>query len=143
MVSFAVKTPPQHGTWAQSLDVWRGRRRNRGVRVGLDDGSLLPAHAADGRDPSRELDDAGRARPGDEAAAPRLMVNGMHYRHPAVTANAAVTVDHISGLCLGLEPKPLQARLPIVVGGKGPQRTLRTVARFALMMFFSNPNAGA
>ena len=25
------------------------------------------------------------------------MVNGMHYRHPAVTANAAVTVDHISG----------------------------------------------
>jgi alkanesulfonate monooxygenase SsuD/methylene tetrahydromethanopterin reductase-like flavin-dependent oxidoreductase (luciferase family) len=25
------------------------------------------------------------------------MVNGMHYRHPAVTANAAVTVDHLSG----------------------------------------------
>ena len=24
------------------------------------------------------------------------MVNGMHYRHPAVTANMAVTVDHIS-----------------------------------------------
>ena len=24
------------------------------------------------------------------------MVNGMHYRHPAVTANVAVTVDHIS-----------------------------------------------
>lgn len=25
------------------------------------------------------------------------MVNGMHYRHPAVTANAAAAVDHISG----------------------------------------------
>src|SRR5207249_2064612 len=23
VVSFAVKTPPQHGTWAQFLDVWR------------------------------------------------------------------------------------------------------------------------
>lgn len=23
MVSFAVKTPPQHGTWAQFLEVWR------------------------------------------------------------------------------------------------------------------------
>ena len=118
------------------------------------------------------------------------MVNGMHYRHPAVTANAAVTVDHISGgrFSLGLgagwfEPesnaygiplgtlterfdrfdegvevislaahqrghhllRPLlrssptraatrsrvQARLPIVIGGKGPKRTLRTVARWA------------
>ena len=25
------------------------------------------------------------------------MVNGMHYRHPAVTANMAATLDHISG----------------------------------------------
>ena len=105
------------------------------------------------------------------------MVNGMHHRHPAVTANAAVTVDHISGgrFSLGLgagwfqlesqaygiplgtmrerfdrldegvevivsllskpqttfagryyqltdarcEPKPVQAKLPIVIGGRG------------------------
>jgi alkanesulfonate monooxygenase SsuD/methylene tetrahydromethanopterin reductase-like flavin-dependent oxidoreductase (luciferase family) len=25
------------------------------------------------------------------------MVNGMHHRHPAVTANMAATLDHISG----------------------------------------------
>ena len=28
-------------------------------------------------------------------------------------------------------PKPLQSHLPIVIGGKGPKRTLRTVARWA------------
>jgi len=29
------------------------------------------------------------------------------------------------------EPKPVQARIPMVIGGKGRLRTLRTVARFA------------
>ena len=117
------------------------------------------------------------------------MVNGMHHRHPAVTANMAATLDHISGgrfelgmgagwnvlesdaygIPLGTlkdrsdrfeegievivslltqtstnfsgewfqlenawcEPKPVQDRIPIVIGGKGKQRTLRTAARFA------------
>ena len=117
------------------------------------------------------------------------MVNGMHHRHPAVTANMAATIDHISGgrfeLGIGAgwnvmesdaygiplgslqersdrfeegvevivslltntvtnfsgkwfqlenawcEPKPVQDHLPIVIGGKGRRRTLRTAARFA------------
>ena len=117
------------------------------------------------------------------------MVNGMHHRHPAVTANMAATLDHISngrfelgmgagwnfmesdayGMPLGelrdrsdrfeegmevivsllanpsttftgrfyeltdawCEPKPVQQRIPMVIGGKGRLRTLRTVARFA------------
>ena len=117
------------------------------------------------------------------------MVNGMHHRHPAVTANMAATLDHISGgrFVLGMgagwnemessaygielgtlkqrfdrldegieiirslldnevtnfsgsyftitgawcEPKPVQAKLPIVIGGKGRTRTLRTAARWA------------
>jgi F420-dependent oxidoreductase-like protein len=29
------------------------------------------------------------------------------------------------------EPRPIQSRLPILVGGSGPQKTLRTVARYA------------
>jgi alkanesulfonate monooxygenase SsuD/methylene tetrahydromethanopterin reductase-like flavin-dependent oxidoreductase (luciferase family) len=116
-------------------------------------------------------------------------VCGNLYRHPAVVANGAATIDHISGgrFVLGLgagwqinehaaygidlldvptrldhleeacevislplrdrrssfagahyrlddapcEPKPLQEHLPLLIGGKGEQRTLRIAARFA------------
>ena len=117
------------------------------------------------------------------------LVTGNLYRHPAVLANAAATVDHVSGgrLVLGLgagwqmnehaaygielppvperldrleeacavvtsllreprttfegrhyrvtdapcEPKPVQDRLPLLVGGAGERRTLRIAARYA------------
>ncbi|HVL81688.1 MAG TPA: TIGR03560 family F420-dependent LLM class oxidoreductase [Actinomycetota bacterium] len=117
------------------------------------------------------------------------MVTGVTYRHPALLANMAVTVDHISGgrLEMGMGaawhvpehhdygfpfpsagrriamldeaceimrglwteervdhegpnwtlqgarciPKPVQARLPIVIGGIGERKTLRVVARHA------------
>jgi F420-dependent oxidoreductase-like protein len=127
------------------------------------------------------------------ATVPRVrigaMVSGNTYRHPAVLAKMAATVDHISGgrLVLGLgagwqenehrrygielgspgvrsdrleeaceivhrllaeprvdftgdhyrldgapaEPKPVGDRIPLLVGGRGEQRTLRTVARWA------------
>jgi F420-dependent oxidoreductase-like protein len=118
-----------------------------------------------------------------------MIVTGVTYRHPALLANMAATVDHVSGgrLELGLgaawfelehdqygigfppigermdmldeamqvvrgllteetttfeglhyslqdarcEPKPLQARLPLWVGGSGERRTLRIVAEHA------------
>jgi F420-dependent oxidoreductase-like protein len=117
------------------------------------------------------------------------MVTGVTYRHPAVLANMAVSVDHISGgrlefglgaawhepehLTYGIEfpsagtriamldeaceiirrlwtedkvdhegrfwklsgaicsPKPVQERIPMVIGGSGPKRTLRVVAKHA------------
>jgi F420-dependent oxidoreductase-like protein len=117
------------------------------------------------------------------------LVSGNLYRHPAVVANAAATIDHISRgrFVLGLgagwqvnehraygidlpepaprldrleeacavvtsllrerrttfespnyrltaapcDPKPVQARLPLLVGGKGERRTLRIAARYA------------
>lgn len=118
-----------------------------------------------------------------------VLVSGNTYRHPAVLAKMAATIDHISGgravLGLGagwqenehrryglrygsprersdwleeaaaivtglftnartdhaggryhldgapLEPKPVQSPLPLMIGGGGEQRTLRTAARFA------------
>ncbi len=127
------------------------------------------------------------------AIVPRIrlgaMVSGNTYRHPALLANMAATIDHVSGgrLVVGLgagwqenehqrygmelgtaeersdrleeacevlrllfsqdrtsfagryyqlddapmEPKPLQQPLPLMIGGGGEKRTLRTVARFA------------
>jgi len=118
-----------------------------------------------------------------------VIVLGVTYRHPAVLANMAATIDHVSGgrLELGLgaawyrqehdqygiefprlgerldrldeachvlrglwteteasyagrhyrleaarcEPKPLQQRLPLWIGGSGEKRTLRIVAEHA------------
>jgi F420-dependent oxidoreductase-like protein len=118
-----------------------------------------------------------------------IIVLGVTYRHPAVVANAAATIDHISGgrLELGIgaawyeleheqygipfppigermdmldetchifrrlwteqrttfegrhyqlrdalcEPKPVQERLPLWIGGSGERRTLRIVAEHA------------
>ncbi len=118
-----------------------------------------------------------------------LMVGGNTYRHPAVVAKMAATIDHISGgravvglgagwqvnehqrlgielgtraersdrleeACMVIrrllsderadfagehyhlsgapaEPKPVQAHLPLLVGGAGERRTLKTVALHA------------
>jgi F420-dependent oxidoreductase-like protein len=118
-----------------------------------------------------------------------ILVTGVTYRHPAVAANIAATIDHISGgrvewgvgaawfeqehtqygipyprlgvrmdmldeACrvmrglwteerfsfegehyrldnAQLDPKPVQARLPLIIGGDGEKRTLRIVAEHA------------
>jgi alkanesulfonate monooxygenase SsuD/methylene tetrahydromethanopterin reductase-like flavin-dependent oxidoreductase (luciferase family) len=117
-----------------------------------------------------------------------ILVTGVTYRHPAVAAKIAATIDHISGgraeygvgaawfeehrqygipfprlgvrmdmldeACrvmrglwtedrfsfdgehyrlddAQLEPTPLQARLPLMIGGAGEKRTLRIVAEHA------------
>jgi F420-dependent oxidoreductase-like protein len=201
MVAYGIKTPPQHGPWADFLDVWRA----------ADDIDLFEsAWTMDHFYPLTPPLDGPHLESWAVLAAlaqatkrVRLgcMVNGMHYRHPAVTANAAVTVDHISGgrFNLGLgagwfepesnaygiplgslterfdrfdeglevisslltseytdfsgryfqlsnarcEPKPLQARIPIVIGGRGPKRTLRAAARWADMWDLAGPDSPA
>ncbi len=191
MVAYGIKTPPQHGPWADFLDVWRAADEIEVFESAWTMDHFYPlSPPLDGTHLESWAVLAAMAQ-----ATKRLrlgcMVNGMHYRHPAVTANAAVTVDHISGgrFNLGLgagwfepeskaygiplgtmkerfdrfdeglevitslltqeytdfdgqyfqltnarcEPKPVQARIPIVIGGGGPKRTLPAAARWADM----------
>ena len=189
MVAYAFKTPPQHGTWEDFLAVWQAADDIEVFESGwtmdhfyplvppfegphLESWAMLPALAQATK----------RLRLG-------CMVNGMHYRHPAVTANLTATLDHVSngrftlgmgagwnemesnayGIKLGTlkerfdrfdegievivsllanetttfngkyyqltnarcEPKPRQQPVPLAIGGTGPKRTLRTVARWA------------
>jgi len=197
----AIKTPPHHAPWSEFLDLWRAADEIEVFESAWNWDHFYPlAEPYDG--PNLE----GWTMLGALAQATSririgAMVNGMHHRHPAVTANMAATLDHISqgrfelgmgagwnfmesdayGMPLGTlkersdrfeeglevivslltqttttfsgdffqlekawcEPKPVQDHIPIVVGGKGKQRTLRTAARFADqwdMTFPSDPN---
>ena len=75
------------------------------------------------------------------------LVYSVGYRHPAVLANAIATIEVLRGLLhdevstfegkwfqlqdARNEPRPLQAKLPIWVGGGGEKRTLRIAAQYA------------
>ncbi len=195
----AIKTPPHHATWAEFLDVWRAADEIDVFESAWNWDHFYPlAEPFDG--PNLE----GWTMLGALAQATSririgAMVNGMHHRHPAVTANMAATLDHISGgrfelgmgagwnfqesdaygMPLGTlkersdrfeegmevivslltqtstdfageyfqltnawcDPKPVQDHIPIVVGGKGRQRTLRTAARFADQWDMTFPEA--
>lgn len=185
----AIKTPPHHTTWHEVLDTWREADR---IEVFESAWSwdhfypLAPPYEGPNLEGWTMLAALAQATSRLRLGA---MVNGMHHRHPAVTANMAATIDHISsgrfelgmgagwnemesrayGIELGTlkqrfdrfdegieiirslldrtvtdfdgehftvtgawcEPKPVQAKLPIVIGGKGRSRTLRTAARWA------------
>lgn len=197
----AIKTPPHHATWQEFLDVWREADRTPTFESAWSWDHFYPlAPPYDGPNLEGWTMLAALAQ-----ATTRLrlgaMVNGMHHRHPAVTANMAATIDIISGgrfeLGMGAgwnvmestaygielgtlrqrfdrfdegieiitsllantvtnfsgsyftvtdawcEPKPVQAKIPLVIGGKGRTRTLKTVARFADqwdMTFPSDPD---
>jgi F420-dependent oxidoreductase-like protein len=186
----AVKTPPHHATWPEFLDVWRAADEIEVFESAWNWDHFYPlSEPYDG--PNLE----GWTMLGALAQATSririgAMVNGMHHRHPAVTANMAATLDQVSGgrfelgmgagwnemesnaygIHLGTlrersdrfeegmevivsllrnrstsfsgrhyqltdawcEPKCVQEpSVPIVIGGRGRKRTLRTAARFA------------
>ena len=189
MPRYAIKTPPHHATWPEFLDVWRAADELDVFESAWNWDHFYPlAEPYDG--PNLEgWTMLGALAQATERIRIGAMVNGMHHRHPAVTANMAATLDHVSGgrfelgmgagwntmesdaygiplgtlkersdrfeegmevivslltrpttdftgECFRLtdarcEPKPVQDRIPIVVGGKGRLRTLRTAARFA------------
>ncbi|TVT42424.1 LLM class F420-dependent oxidoreductase [Amycolatopsis rhizosphaerae] len=187
---FAIKSVPEHQTWAEIRDVW----------IAADDIALFESAwnwdhfyplTGDTNGPNLE----GWTMLAALAQATRRIrvgcqVTGLIYRHPAVLANMAATLDVIAEgrLELGLgagwnqqecdaygielpplrerfdrfdegvqviiglltqetttftgryyrltdarcEPKPVQRpHPPVVIGGRGPNRTLRAVARWA------------
>ena len=187
---FGIKTTPQHTSWEDMVAVWRAADDVELFESAWNFDHFYPIFS-DSTGPCFE----GWTMLAAMAVETRRIrigcqVTGMVYRHPAVLANMAATVDIVSGgrLDLGLgaawnaeecdaygielpglrerfdrfdegveaivrllsdetttfegrhvrlrdarcEPKPVQQPCPpIVIGGTGRRRTLRTVARWA------------
>ncbi|MGH3402357.1 MAG: LLM class F420-dependent oxidoreductase [Streptosporangiaceae bacterium] len=101
---FAFKTAPQDTTWADMLAVWTAADDIEVFESGWNFDHFYPIRG-DWRGPCLE----GWSMLAALAQATRrlrlgTLVTGIHYRHPAVLANMAATIDIISGgrLELGL-----------------------------------------
>ena len=104
MGRFAIKTPPQHSTWQAMTDVWEAADDIDLFESAWVFDHLYPIHG----DPHGPILEGWTTLTALAERTSRLrvgsMVNGMHFRHPAVTAKMAVTLDIISEgrLYLGL-----------------------------------------
>ena len=97
MAAYAVKTPPQHGTWSEILELWQAADDIDVFESAWTMDHFYPlSPPLDGTELESWTLLAALAQ-----ATRRLrlgcMVNGMHFRHPAVTANMRPTLDHIAG----------------------------------------------
>ncbi len=95
---FAFKTSPQETTWDAMLDVWRAADDIELFESGWTFDHFYPIIGADPAGPCLE----GWTTLTALAQATRrlrlgTLVTGIHYRHPAVLANMAATLDIISG----------------------------------------------
>jgi F420-dependent oxidoreductase-like protein len=94
---FAFKTAPQHTTWDAMLEVWRAADDIEVFESGWTFDHFYPIFS-DSTGPCLE----GWVTLAALAQATRrlrlgTLVTGIHYRHPAVLANMAATLDIISG----------------------------------------------
>jgi F420-dependent oxidoreductase-like protein len=187
-IRFGVHSGPQNTTIGEYRELW-SRAEQLGFDWVSDFDHFLPI-MSDPTGPQFEgLTLLAAMAERTERVRCGMLVLGVTYRHPAVLANMAATIDHISGgrLELGmgaawfelehqqygipfprigermdmldeachilrsmwtqekttfegrhwqledayLEPKPVQERLPLVIGGSGERRTLRIVAEHA------------
>jgi F420-dependent oxidoreductase-like protein len=185
---FGVYSGPQHATFDGYLELWQ-----RCEELGYDWVSVFDHFMPIVGDPDGPCFDGPTMMAAMAAHTSRvrvaILVTGVTYRHPAVAANIAATIDHIAGgraeygigaawfekehaqygipfprigvrmdmldeacrVLRGLwteerfsfagehfqlhdaqmDPKPLQSRLPLIIGGDGERRTLRIVAEHA------------
>jgi len=96
-VRFAFKTAPQNTTWADMLAVWR---EADDIEI-FESGWLFDHFYPIVGDPAGPCLEGWTALTALAQATRRLrlgtLVTGIHYRHPAVLANMAATIDIISG----------------------------------------------
>lgn len=97
MARYAIKTPNHHTTWENMLEIWKEADQIELFESAWNWDHLYPLRS----DPhGTSLDGwvtlSALAR---ETSRIRIgsMVNGMHFRHPSITAKMAVTLDHLSG----------------------------------------------
>ncbi len=102
---YAIKTSPQYTTWRAMLDVWREADGIDVFESAWNFDHFYPINVPDTTGPCMEawvtLTALAQAT---ERIRIGTMVNGVVYRHPAVLANMAATLDIVSGgrLELGL-----------------------------------------
>lgn len=97
MARYSIKTPNHHTRWENMLEIWKEADRIELFESAWNWDHLYPLRS----DPhGTSLDGwvtlSALAR---ETSRIRIgsMVNGMHFRHPSITAKMAVTLDHVSG----------------------------------------------
>jgi F420-dependent oxidoreductase-like protein len=104
MPRFAIKTPPQHARWSDLLEVWREADRIDLFESAWNFDHFYPMAG----DPAGPCLEAWTTLSALAQATSRIrigcMVNGMYFRHPAIAANMAASLDIISNgrLNLGL-----------------------------------------
>jgi F420-dependent oxidoreductase-like protein len=104
MTAFSIKTAPQTADWNGLVDVWRAADDIELFETAWNFDHLYPLRSH----PSNPCMESWTTLTALAQVTSRLrigsMVNGMHFRHPAVTANMAASLDIISGgrLNLGL-----------------------------------------
>lgn len=104
MPRFAIKTPSHHTTWDRMLEVWQAADRIDLFESAWNFDHFYPiAEPTDGPCLEAWVTLSALAQ-ATERIRVGTMVSGMHYRHPALTAAMAASLDVVSGgrLELGL-----------------------------------------